>query len=126
MSFKNLTNRDEYSPHDSFITFKRQFILMKNIHLLITLVSISIFSLACQPAEPFVEYITEIDSEAVGPYFTKDHEGNPVLCWTELDIQDSLYRLKYAIYDAQSATFGNPITVAGSEGSSTAAESMSK
>src|SRR5690554_5826063 len=99
---------------------------MKNIHLLITLVSISIFSLACQPPEPFVEYIAKIDSEAVGPYLTNDHHGNPVLCWTELDMQDSLYRLKYAIYDTQSATFSNPITVAGSEGSSTAAESMSK
>lgn len=99
---------------------------MKNIHLLITLLSISIFSLSCQPAEPFIEYITDIESEAVGPYFTKDHQGNPVLCWTELDIQDSLYRLKYAIYDGQSGELGTPITVAGSEGSSAAAESMSK
>lgn len=102
---------------------------MKNIHILLSLFSAFILLSACQPSpekSPNIEYITVSDSEAVGPYFTKDNKGNPVLCWTELNSQDSLYRLKYAIYDVQSNSFGVPITVLGSEGSSTAAESMSK
>lgn len=102
---------------------------MKHIHTLLTLFWISIFLNACQPSpekSPNIEFITVSDSEAVGPYFTKDNKGNTVLCWTELSSQDSLYRLKYAIYDAQLNKFGETITVLGSEGSSTAAESMSK
>jgi hypothetical protein len=102
---------------------------MKNIHILITLLLVSISLIACRQVpdkSPNIESITISDAEALGPYFTKDNKGNPVLCWTELNSQDSLYRLKYAIYDVQLNKFGKPITVLGSEGSSTAAESMSK
>ncbi|WP_316836289.1 sialidase family protein [Pedobacter nutrimenti] len=63
---------------------------------------------------------------AVGPYFTKDNKGNPVLCWTEQDSKDSLYRLKYAIYNEQQDKFGIPVTVPASAGSNTSAESMGK
>ncbi|SMD12412.1 hypothetical protein [Pedobacter nyackensis] len=64
--------------------------------------------------------------EAVGPYFTSDHKGNAVLCWTEQDVQDSLYRLKYAVYDQQKDQFGRSVTVPGSAGCSVSAESMAK
>lgn len=104
---------------------------MKHIHILLisTLFSAFIFLIACQPSpekSPNIESITVSGSEAVGPYFTNDNKGNIVLCWTELSSKDSLYRLKYAIYDAQLNKFGEVITVLGSEGSSIASESMSK
>lgn len=102
---------------------------MRKIHILITLFSVFILLNTCQPSpekSPNVESTIVSESEALGPYFTKDNKGNPVLCWTELSNQDSLFRLKYAIYDVQLNEFGEPITVLGSEGSSTAAESMSK
>jgi hypothetical protein len=63
---------------------------------------------------------------AEGPYFTNDHTGNPVLCWTEQSGQDSLFRLKYAVYNMQTQTFNQPVTVSASAGSSNAAESMGK
>ncbi len=102
---------------------------MKNIHFIISLFSISIILYACQSSpgkETGIEYHTITEAAAVGPYFTKDNNGNPVLCWTELDSQDSIYRLKYAIYDPNSNKFGDAITVLGSDGCSTASESMSK
>jgi hypothetical protein len=102
---------------------------MKAIHILFLLFLSSIFWSSCKPSpekDSIVELLTNADSEAVGPYFTKDHLGNPVLCWTELNNQDSLYRLKYAIYNSQDNVFDEPITVIGSEGSSIAAESMGK
>jgi len=63
---------------------------------------------------------------AVGPYFTVDHKGNAVLCWSEQDAKDSLYRLKYAVYDQQNDQFGRSFTVPGSAGCSVSAESMAK
>lgn len=63
---------------------------------------------------------------AVGPYFTKDHKGIPVLCWTEQNGKDSLYILKYARYDLAKAVFGPAITVPASAGCSATAESMGK
>jgi len=63
---------------------------------------------------------------AVGAYLTQDNKGNPVLCWSEQDGEDSLYRLKYASYNEQTDTFGNPVTVPASSGISTSAESMGK
>ncbi|MGY4386137.1 hypothetical protein ACVWYN_003187 [Pedobacter sp. UYP24] len=62
---------------------------------------------------------------AVGPYFTQDQKGNKVLCWTEQG-KDSLYRLKYAIYNIAASNFGLPVTVGVSQGSNTSAESMGK
>ncbi len=102
---------------------------MKNIRLLSVFLSVTILWFSCQPSpekSPNVASIIHVASEAVGPYFTKDNHGNPVLCWTELSSQDSLYRLKYAVYSSRDKVFGEPITVLGSEGSSIAAESMGK
>src|SRR5690606_19707175 len=63
---------------------------------------------------------------ATGPYLTQDHKGRPAICWAEQDRQDSLYRLKYAIYDQLADSIGPTITVPGSVGCSTSAESMGK
>lgn len=65
-------------------------------------------------------------AEAVAPYFTRDNEGNAVLCWTEKDSNDSLFRLKYARYNVQASRFDQAITVPASAGCSNAAESMAK
>lgn len=73
-----------------------------------------------------VEHVTDLHSDAMGSYLTKDNFGNPVLCWTELNREDSLYRLHYAVYDTVNRRFLDPIVVSGSEGSSTASESMGK
>lgn len=64
--------------------------------------------------------------EATAPYLTTDHKGNPVLAWAEKDGKDSLYRLKYAIYNQEKNEFGSPFTVATSRGCSSSAESMGK
>lgn len=63
---------------------------------------------------------------AVGPYLTQDHQGIPVLCWTEQSGKDSLNTLKYARYDLEKEAFGPAIAVPASTGCSTAAESMGK
>lgn len=63
---------------------------------------------------------------ATAPYFTSDNEGNPVLCWTEKNHTDGIYRLAFASYDASSGDFGSSITVTGSEGISASPESMGK
>jgi hypothetical protein len=64
--------------------------------------------------------------EAYNAYFTQDHEGNAVLCWTEKDNKDSLYRLKYAIFDSAADSFAAPVIVPGSAGMTAVAESMGK
>lgn len=77
-------------------------------------------------AEPIVKALDAEGIEAIGPYLTQDEKGIPVLCWTEQDAKDSLYRLKYARYDQQKDAFGQAITVPASAGMSTSAESMGK
>jgi hypothetical protein len=76
------------------------------------------------PMEPMAVNIT--GSHAVGAYFTKDHKGNPVLCWSEKASETALFQLKYAVYDSIAQAFSAPVTVAGSQGCSTGAESMAK
>jgi hypothetical protein len=79
-----------------------------------------------KPAEPLASVLKMEGISAVGPYLTKDNKGNPVLCWTEQDAKDSLYRLKYAVYNRKTEAFNAVVTVAASAGSSTSAESMGK
>jgi len=82
---------------------------------------------ACQNGqEEIPQLINKAGTKAVGPYFSADNQGNPVLCWTEQNTEDSLYRLKYAVYDAHKSAFGPSVTVATSAGCSIAAESMGK
>ncbi len=70
--------------------------------------------------------INKSGSTALDPYFTTDEKGNPVLCWTEKDSKDSLYRLKYAVYNVKSASFEPAMTVSASSGIIPTAESMGK
>src|SRR5690606_37398163 len=73
--------------------------------------------------------IKSIDNEsadAINPYLTKDQNGNIVMCWTSKDPSDSVYRLKYAIYNESDNTFGKVITIPTSADLSTSPESMGK
>ncbi|WP_432709986.1 hypothetical protein [Pedobacter sp.] len=79
---------------------------------------------AVSPMEPVA--LNKTSSHAVGAYFTKDHKGNPVLCWSEKENEQAPFQLKYAVYDAVAQDFSAPVTVAGSAGCSTGAESMGK
>lgn len=99
------------------------------IRIVVALFMLSASLTGCQSKSdksPTIETLTKAGVEAVGPYFTKDNQGRPVLCWTEKSPQDSLYSLKYAIYNTETNQFNDAVSVAGSEGSSTAPESMSK
>ncbi|HYK75458.1 MAG TPA: sialidase family protein [Daejeonella sp.] len=78
------------------------------------------------PEKTPAQRLSTADADASGPYFTHDNKDNPVLCWTEKDPSDSLYRLKYAVYDVQNNQFLDPVTVTPSRGSNATAESMSK
>lgn len=94
---------------------------------LITLGAGLCFLFSCSPAGPEQpKQISKSGLDAAGPYFSKDNKGNTVLCWTEQDGQDSLFRLKYAVYNSDHHTFGEPVTVPASAGSSNSAESMGK
>lgn len=95
--------------------------------LAITLMSTFLLFSACsrkaEPSEPQV--LSTVGAEAAGPFFTKDHEGNAVLCWTEKN-SNGLYQLKYATYNTKSNKFDVPVTVPPSVGCSSSAESMAK
>lgn len=84
-----------------------------------------IFLTACKEKPATIETLNT-EGVAVGSYLTRDNKGNPVLCWSEQDGKDSLYRLKYAIYNQKTNTFENQVTVPASSGISTSAESMGK
>jgi len=76
--------------------------------------------------KPVVQLLNSGGINSVGPYLTQDNKGNAVLCWTEQDGKDSLYRLKYAVYDEREDKFTAPVTIPGSAGCSISAESMGK
>ena len=98
---------------------------MKRLFILLTLTAAFLTSCRTEKTESPV-LISAVGSFAAAPYFTRDHQGNTVLCWTEQDSKDSLFRLKYAVYDAQTNTFNQTVTVPASAGSSNSAESMGK
>lgn len=84
-----------------------------------------IFLTACKE-KPATIGTLNTQGVAVGSYLTQDNNGNPVLCWSEQDGKDALYRLKYAIYNQKTNTFENQVTVPASSGISISAESMGK
>jgi hypothetical protein len=95
--------------------------------LLLSLLSLIIISCSTKKQDTIeIKEINTISSKAINPYLTQDHNGNAVLCWTELNPLDSLYNLKYAVYDHEINTFNNPILVTGAEGIGTSSESMNK
>jgi len=102
---------------------------MKKSILYILTLSILVFSFSCQQdssSRLSVKTLPFTSREATSPYLTEDHRGNAVLCWTERSDSDSLYRLKYAVYDAETNQFGNAITVEPSKGTKPSPESMNK
>ncbi|QEC53226.1 hypothetical protein EDD80_104213 [Anseongella ginsenosidimutans] len=70
--------------------------------------------------------LTPAGTEATDPYFSRDHLGNPVLCWTEKQQGSGQYILKYAVFDTSQAKFGPAIAVGPSRGTKTSAESANK
>lgn len=99
---------------------------MKRLNFL--MVSMVLLLAACnnKPVLNEPELLSTSGIATVGPYFTNDHHGNAVLCWSEQDAKDSLYRLKYAVYDAGKDQFETSVTIPGSTGCSISAESMAK
>lgn len=98
---------------------------MKRLFMLLALTAAFLTACKTEKTESPV-LISAEGSFAAAPYFTRDHQGNTVLCWTEQDSKDSLFRLKYAVYDAQTNAFNQTVTVPASAGSSNSAESMGK
>ncbi|WP_276090197.1 hypothetical protein [Pedobacter sp. JY14-1] len=94
----------------------------------IFLLSLIVLAAACTKKDriPEIHTLETGGHTATSPYLTQDHKGQIVLCWTEQDEQDSLNRLKYAVYNKAQDSFGPAVTVPGSAGCSTAAESMAK
>lgn len=83
---------------------------------------------ACTPSTDSTDThrLTDHGTEAADPYFTEDHLGNPVLCWTEKRASDGSYLLKYAAFDPSAGNFGPAVEVAPSLGTRTSAESANK
>lgn len=79
-----------------------------------------------KPGSSNIKSVTASGIEAADPYLTKDHQGNPVLCWTEKEAAGGQYLLKYAIYDSISGEFGSAVSVTPSLGTKTSAESAGK
>ncbi|MNK03626.1 hypothetical protein D3C87_214760 [compost metagenome] len=99
-----------------------------NKKMYFSLVIVTLLLAACK-TKPVIDEAKALNTAgiaAVGPYFTADHKGNPVLCWSEQDGKDSLYRLKYAVYDQQKNEFGEAVIVPSSVGCGVSAESMAK
>ncbi|HEY1023800.1 MAG TPA: sialidase family protein [Sphingobacteriaceae bacterium] len=99
---------------------------MKILKQILFVLFTGIFLFSCGKTEQGPSLVSTAGADAVDPYLTKDHHGNPVISWTEKDPSDSLYRLKYAVYDSVSAKFGKPVTVSTSIGAKASAESMNK
>lgn len=97
-------------------------LMKQRVLLLFTLVML----FACSERHSHVTRISTKGSEAVDPYLTNDNNGNVVLCWTERDPRDSMYRLKYAVYDKGIEAFGATVTVQQSAGTRSSGESMNK
>lgn len=70
--------------------------------------------------------ITADEVDASGPYLTYNHEKNPVLCWTENMVEGEGHVLKYAVFNAATKAFGEPVTVMPSRGTRAHPESMNK
>ena len=102
---------------------------MKNAILHTFTIAVLLCIISCKPKASdtiAINTVPNTSSEATSPYLTHDDKGNAVLCWTERSETDSLYRLKYAVYDEAARQFGDAITVTPSEGTKPSPESMNK
>jgi hypothetical protein len=99
---------------------------MKQIFFVFTALVILISCKHQNNSDTSVQSLNSGRQEATAPYFTQDNRGNPVLCFSEIDTADSLYRLKYTTYNSTADAFGPAVLVPGSKGLNIAAESMGK
>lgn len=96
------------------------------MRLLIAII-ISIASIGCIPdhdvsfSDPM---IISSGAPSGGAYFTHDHLGNPVLCWTEGE--DGQARLFFSVFRRSDGSFHDPVAVPSSAGTSLHSESMNK
>ncbi len=77
-------------------------------------------------SRPEIQALDSGAAETTAPYFSQDNHGNPVISYSEMNDDDSLYRLKYAVYNPKERGFSEAVVVPGSEGLSIAPESMGK
>jgi len=101
--------------------------VLKNIIICLSIILTGLTS--CKNSNENTGKILRIEDdgiESTGPYLTKDNKGNAVLCWMSKSASDSLYRLKYAVFDSLANQFGSSFTVSSSAGTSYSAESMGK
>ncbi|MFB9865526.1 sialidase family protein [Rufibacter immobilis] len=86
---------------------------------------------ACQPKQPLQEEFNEKtislqNLNASCPYFTQDHEGNPVLCWVQAQDTSGNYRFYYARSLDGGKTFQKAQAIPTSEGVYPHDENLSK
>lgn len=65
-------------------------------------------------------------AEAAAPYLTRNHQGNPVLCWTEKSMEEEEFMVKFSVFDPLVDRFGKPVTVMPSKGTRIHPEGMNK
>lgn len=74
-------------------------------HLFFLLLGIALW--ACNSGK-HVEGIHSIlteSAETISPYLTTDENGEAVLCWTEKDLKDSLFGVKYSHFNRSEGIF---------------------
>ena len=78
------------------------------------------------PERPLPNRVSTSKHKSSSPYLTKDHQGNPVLCWTEAQDSAGSYLLTYAVsYDA-GKTFTSPKAIPATRGIYPHDENLSK
>ncbi|MBY5957898.1 exo-alpha-sialidase [Membranicola marinus] len=72
--------------------------------------------------------ISDPDAEAVGPYFTSDVKGTPILVWSEKckGEAETGYVMKFSKFSKEGGGFQQPREVSSSRGCTTTSESMGK
>jgi hypothetical protein len=86
------------------------------------------FILCCQNKENKIEVSQPVVVSGNGvagcPYFTRDHQGKPVMCWTAGE--EGKQQLYYARYNDKEEKFTEPVAIAPSTGTVLRGESMNK
>lgn len=94
---------------------------------LLIIISIAIAAIACERGHDisWTDPLT-LSSGALsgGAYLTRDHRGNPVLCWTEGE--EGKARLYFSVSQLPGGDFQAPVAVPPSTGTGLHAESMNK
>lgn len=70
--------------------------------------------------------ISDSKHKSSSPYLTKDHQGNPVLCWTAAQDSTGDYLLAYAVSYDEGKTFTSPKAIPATRGIYPHEENLSK